>query len=64
MKQQKSLSSQENQQGYEVNKDGMLFYKKRLFVPNDNNLRDLMLNQFHISHFAGHPGYQKMLAAL
>eukprot|EP00253_Pinus_taeda_P012331 PITA_12331 len=64
MKRHKSLSSEGSPQDYEVNRDGMLLYKKRLFVPNDNNLKNLILNEFHTSHYAGHPGYHKMLTAL
>eukprot|EP00253_Pinus_taeda_P022079 PITA_22079 len=64
MKRHMSLSSEGSPQDYEVNRDGMLLYKKRLFVPNDNNLKNLILNEFHTSHYAGHPRYQKMLTAL
>eukprot|EP00253_Pinus_taeda_P020294 PITA_20294 len=64
MKQHMSLSSEGSPQDYEVNRDGMLLYKKRLFVPNDNSLKNLILNEFHTSHYDGHPGYQKMLTAL
>jgi len=64
LKQQVPLSSKESPQEYEISKDGMLLYRKRLVVPNDNNLKNLILNEFHTSHYAGHPGYQKMLTAL
>eukprot|EP00253_Pinus_taeda_P033032 PITA_33032 len=64
MKRHMSLSSEGSLQDYEVNRDGMLVYKKRLFVPNDNSLKNLILNEFHTSHYTGHPGYQKMLTAL
>eukprot|EP00253_Pinus_taeda_P009241 PITA_09241 len=64
LKQQVPLSSKESLQEYEISKDGMLLYRKRLVVPNDNNLKNLILNEFHTSHYAGHPGYQKMLTAL
>eukprot|EP00253_Pinus_taeda_P028202 PITA_28202 len=64
LKQQVPLSSKESPQEYEISKDGMPLYRKRLVVPNDNNLKNLILNEFHTSHYAGHPGYQKMLTAL
>jgi len=55
IKQQLQLSGEENQQGYEIDEDGMLLYKKRLYVPNKDNLKNLVLDEFHISHYAGHP---------
>eukprot|EP00253_Pinus_taeda_P012699 PITA_12699 len=64
LKQQMPLSSKGNPQDYEVSSDGMLLYKKRLFVPNDNSLKKVIMDEFHTSHYAGHPGYQKMLTAL
>lgn len=61
MKQQIPLSSKESQQGYEISEDGMLLYKKRLFVPNDNSLKNLILDEFHTSHYAGHPDTRRCL---
>lgn len=43
---------------------GILYYKKRLYVPDQNNIKILILDEFHISHYAGHPGYQKMITAI
>eukprot|EP00253_Pinus_taeda_P007180 PITA_07180 len=56
-------TSKENQQGYAVDVVGILYYKKRLYVPNQN-IKNLILDEFHKSHYAGHPGYQKMITAL
>lgn len=64
MKQKIPLSSKESQLEYKVSGDGMLLYKKGLFVPNNNSLKNLILNEFHTTHYAGHPGYPKMLTAL
>eukprot|EP00253_Pinus_taeda_P029605 PITA_29605 len=58
------LSDKEVQQGYELDDAGMLYFHKRLYVPNENNLRKLILDEFHTSHYTGHPGYQKMIVAL
>eukprot|EP00253_Pinus_taeda_P023153 PITA_23153 len=52
------------QQGYELDDAGMMYYKKRLYVPNQNSIKNLILDEFHISHYAGHPGYQKMITAI
>jgi len=42
----------------------MLYFNKKLYVPNSNNLKNLILDEFHTSHYTGHPGYQKMVTAL
>ena len=57
-------SSEKNQQECEVDDVGVLYYKNRLYVPNQNNLKNMILDEFHISHYVGHPGYQKMITAL
>lgn len=41
----------------------MLYYKKRFYVPNKNNIKNLILDESHKSHYIGHPGYQKMIIA-
>lgn len=30
-----------------------------MYVPNEDSLRKLILDEFHISHYTGHLGYQK-----
>eukprot|EP00253_Pinus_taeda_P011330 PITA_11330 len=52
------------QQGYTLDNDGMLCFNKKLYVPDSNDLKRLILDEFHISHYTGHPGYQKMVTAL
>eukprot|EP00253_Pinus_taeda_P023671 PITA_23671 len=54
-------TNKENRQGYAMDVAGMLYYKKRLYVPNQNNVKSLILDEFHKIHYAGHPGYQKMI---
>ena len=43
-------------------KDGLLFFKKRLCIPDD--LRIQILKEAHESPLAAHPGYQKMFMSL
>eukprot|EP00253_Pinus_taeda_P022460 PITA_22460 len=57
-------TSGKSQQGYELDDAGMMYYKKRLYVPNQNSIKNLILDEFHISHYAGHAGYQKMITAI
>ena len=43
-----------------VNEDGVLYYKDRVCVPNDNDLRKAILEEAHSVSFAIHPGSTKM----
>eukprot|EP00253_Pinus_taeda_P015686 PITA_15686 len=60
----RKFSDKERQQGYELDDAGLLYFHKRLYVPKENDLRNMILNEFHTSHYTGHPGYQKMVVAL
>ena len=41
--------------------DGLLFFRDRIYVPRDLNLRRRILEQHHDSRIAGHPGCWKTL---
>ena len=41
--------------------DGLLFFRDRIYVPRDLNLRRRILEQHHDSRIAGHPGRWKTL---
>ena len=43
-----------------VNEDGVLYYKDRVCVPNDNDLRKAILEEAQSGTFAIHPGSTKM----
>jgi len=43
---------------------GMLNYEKRLYVPNQNDIKRLILDEFDRSPYVGHSGYQKLITAL
>ena len=49
---------------YEINKYGLLTFKKRIFVPNRMELKELILNEHHRSNYFGHLGYHKMLTTI
>eukprot|EP00253_Pinus_taeda_P016981 PITA_16981 len=53
-----------NQPGYELDDAGMIHFKQRLYVPNQDKIKNLIMDEFHVSHYAGHPGYQKMMTAI
>ena len=43
-----------------VNKNGVLYYKDRVYVPDGNDLRKSILEEAHNGSFAIHPGSTKM----
>ena len=45
---------------FTVNKNGVLHYKDRVYVPNDNDLRKAILEEAYSGSFAIHPGSTKM----
>eukprot|EP00253_Pinus_taeda_P022952 PITA_22952 len=53
-----------DQSDYKLNKDGMIHFKQRLYVPSQDKIKNLIMDEFHVSHYAGHPGYQKMITAI
>jgi len=40
-------------------KDGMLYFKNGLYIPNDNALRSEITKGYHDSQVAGHFGMEK-----
>ena len=57
-------SDKELQQGYKLDDADMLCFNNKLYVPNEDSIKKLILDEFHTSHYTGHPGYQKMVTAL
>jgi len=55
---------EDSQQEYELDNAGMIYFKQRLYVPNQSRIKNLIMDEFHVSHYAGHPGYQKMITAI
>jgi len=54
----------DSQQEYELDNAGLIYFKQRLYVPNQSRIKNLIMDEFHVSHYAGHPGYQKMITAI
>uniref|UniRef100_J3LCD0 CCHC-type domain-containing protein n=1 Tax=Oryza brachyantha TaxID=4533 RepID=J3LCD0_ORYBR len=46
--------------GFRVDENGTLWYKQRVFVPNHDELRQLILKEAHDSAYSLHPGSTKM----
>ena len=49
---------------FKINREGFLFFKNRLYIPNSIELKLLILIKFHKKTFLGHPSYQNMLTTL
>ena len=45
---------------FTVNEDGFVYYKDRVCIPNDDELKKSILEQAHSGSFAMHPGSTKM----
>jgi hypothetical protein len=49
---------------YNLGIDGIQLRKNRLFVPNVQDLKRMILHEIHNAPYAGHPGYQKTMAVI
>jgi hypothetical protein len=49
---------------YTLRTDGLLLHKNRVYVPNVRELKLTILKVMHNVTYAGHPGYQKTVAAV
>jgi hypothetical protein len=49
---------------YKLDNDEIMMYKGRIYVPNSQELKNLILREMHNVPYAGHPGYQKTIAAV
>jgi hypothetical protein len=39
-------------------------YRGRIYVPNSNELKNLILREMHTARYVGHPGYHKTIAVV
>ena len=49
----------EKYKDYQLEEDGLLRFKNRVYIPDSSELRKLVLQEMHDVPYAGHPGYQK-----
>jgi hypothetical protein len=49
---------------YKLETDGILLYKNKIFVPNVQFLKQMILREMHNVPYAGHPRYHKTVAAV
>jgi hypothetical protein len=50
-------------ENYKLETDGTLMYKNIIYIPNFQDLKRMILHEMHNVPYAGHPGYQKIVAA-
>ena len=46
---------------YSLTIDGLVRFQDRIYVPNCSELKKLILREFHVKPYLGHPGYQKTM---
>jgi hypothetical protein len=44
--------------------DGLVRFRDRIYVPDNSELKKLILREFHVKPYSGHPGYQKTLTTV
>ena len=49
---------------YKLDKDGILLYWGIIYVPNFQELKNLIMGEMHNVLYVGHPGYQKTIVAV
>jgi hypothetical protein len=54
----------QTQGSYTLGTDGLLLYKNRVYIPNVQELKLAILKEMHNVTYAGHPRYQKTVAAV
>jgi hypothetical protein len=55
---------QQEVEDYKLGEDEVLMYKGRIYVPNSQELKSLILKEMHNVPYVGHPGYQKTIAVV
>jgi hypothetical protein len=49
---------------HNLDNDEILTYRRRIYLPNSLELKNLILREIHNVPYAGHPGYQKTIAVV
>jgi hypothetical protein len=60
----KQSNLQQKIEEYKLDNDEILMYRGIIYVPNSNELKNLILREMHNVPYVGHPGYQKTIAAV
>ena len=49
---------------FQLDQKGLIWFKRRIYMPNVAYLKLFVLNEMHRTPYAGHPGYKKMITTL
>jgi hypothetical protein len=49
---------------YKMEEDGILLFRDKVYVPNTQELRNMVLKEMHNVPYVGHPGYQKTITTV
>jgi hypothetical protein len=55
---------QQKIEDFELKEDEILMYRGRVYVPDSQELKNILLKEMHNVHYARHPGYQKTIELL
>jgi hypothetical protein len=55
---------QEKIEEYKLDNDEILMYRGIIYVPNSQELKNMILREMHNVPYAGHPGYQKTIVVV
>ena len=58
--QQQSL--EKGYEGYKLEEDELLTYKNKIYIPNVEDLRRIVMDEIHQAPYSDHPGYQKTIS--
>jgi hypothetical protein len=51
-------------ENYKLEVNGTLMYKNKIYIPNVQELRIMILKEMHNGPYDGHSGYQKIVATI
>jgi hypothetical protein len=49
---------------YKIDNDEIMKYRGKIYVPNSQELKNMILREMHNVTYVGHRGYQKIIAAV
>jgi hypothetical protein len=55
---------QQKSEEYNLEKGDILMYRSKIYVPNSQELKNLILKEMHKVPYVGHPGYQKTIVVV
>jgi hypothetical protein len=59
----RKLICKQKNKDYELKEDGILMYRGSVYVPNYQELKNLVLREMHHVHHVGNPSYKKIVVA-